>query len=120
MKTISTYQVLPVQCSNAPSLPCIGRPRPVSIILHATINIEWSFVIYIHMIKLCNRNCFWKIPGLPMIIGDAQATISTNYKMLRIIWINPHGVEVGMDTFCFICRYHRCWIKLNTTIVTNR
>ena len=120
MKTISTHQVLPIQCSDAPALPCIGRPRPVSIILHTTINIEWCFVINIHMIKLCNRNSFWKIPGLTMIVGNAQASISTNNKMLCIIGINPHGVEVGMNSFCFICRYHRCWVKLHTTIITNR
>ena len=72
------------------------------------------------MIKLSNRNSFWKIPSLTMIVSNAQAAISTDYKMMCIIRVNPHGMKVGMDAFGFICWDHRCWIKIDTTIITNR
>ena len=118
IKPITKTYFLPVAISYALVFPNISRSSPRPIVLHATIDVIWKFIIHGYVIKLRHRKIANKSPRFSTIFGNIHTTIVTINHKTTIFRMNPPCMMVWVNTITYTIGRHEL-SKVFTTIFRN-
>ncbi len=113
IKAIAKKHLLPICVQNAAPLPLAAFTHPGAIVLHTAANLVGNAVVNVDVIKLPDRNVVAKHPLGTRITRDVQAAVRAKNDIIRIVWIDPERVVVGVGAGIHT-------LKRSTAIFTHR
>src|SRR5437763_14317067 len=104
VKTVPAMDDRPVFIGDA--IPCehLARPAPASVVLQTAADHVRLLIVDGNLVELANRNGVDEVPRSAVVITPMNPAIAPSNHVIRVRWINPHTMEIPVNSLYAIGR----------------